>query len=203
MYSHGDRAVEKKDVDLLRLVIVEDNPDDHLLIRRALERQFPHCVITPVANAQEWEAVVGSPQVDVIITDYYLRWSTGLLILKQAKERRPQRPVIMFTATGSQEIAVEAMKAGLDDYVIKAPQHYVRLPVTVRAVLGRAAQKRALDKSRAELLEKLADLEEFQRSVVGRELKMMEMAKEIEYLRAELRHVKEVRGGREGSVTAQ
>jgi hypothetical protein len=92
--------------------------------------------------------------------------------------------------TARRKRALSPHLSGLDDYVIKAPQHYVRLPVTVCAVLGRAAQKRALDKSREELLEKLADLEEFQRSVVGRELKMMEMANEIEYLRSELRQVK-------------
>jgi signal transduction histidine kinase len=44
----------------------------------------------------------------------------------------------MFTATGTQEIAVSAMKAGLDDYVIKSAKHYVRLAVAVRSSLDRA-----------------------------------------------------------------
>jgi signal transduction histidine kinase len=43
----------------------------------------------------------------------------------------------MFTATGTQEIAVDAMKHGLDDYVIKSPRHYARLPVAVRTCLDR------------------------------------------------------------------
>ena len=100
----------------------------------------------------------------------------------------------MFTATGSQEIAVDAMKAGLDDYVIKAPQHYIRLPVAVRAVLDRIDQRRALEESRQDSLERLAELELFQKSVVGRELKMMEMTKEIEFLRAEIKQLKEMKG---------
>lgn len=44
----------------------------------------------------------------------------------------------LFTATGTQEIAVEAMKLGLDDYVIKSPRHYARAPVAARVCLDRA-----------------------------------------------------------------
>jgi DNA-binding NtrC family response regulator len=177
----------------LRVVIVDDTPNDRSLIRRVLSRQFSECVIVDVQDASAWEAVVNDPQFHVIITDYHLRWTDGLTILKQAKERRPERPVIMFTATGSQEIAVEAMKAGLDDYVIKAPQHYIRVPVAIRSVLERLSRKHEAEKARRETLENLAELELFQQSVVGRELKMVQMAKEIESLRAEVKYLKEQR----------
>jgi PAS domain S-box-containing protein len=50
----------------------------------------------------------------------------------------------MFTATGNEEVAVEAMKTGLDDYILKSTGHYARLPGAVRAALDRAAQRRAL-----------------------------------------------------------
>src|SRR5581483_6387827 len=59
-------------------------------------------------------------------------------IVRAVKAARPQCPVLMFTATGTQEVAVEAMKAGLDDYVIKSAKHYVRLVVVVRSCLDRA-----------------------------------------------------------------
>jgi signal transduction histidine kinase len=59
-------------------------------------------------------------------------------IVRAVKEARPHCSVIMFTATGTQEVAVDAMKAGLDDYVIKSPKHYVRLAVAVRSCLDRA-----------------------------------------------------------------
>ncbi|MEG3924107.1 hypothetical protein [Microcoleus sp. D3_18a_C4] len=45
----------------------------------------------------------------------------------------------------NEEIAVEAMKSGLDDYIIKSPKHYVRLCVTVRAVLDRVAAWKSPD----------------------------------------------------------
>ena len=46
------------------------------------------------------------------MTDYHLQWSDGIRVLQAVKQRLPNCPVIMFTATGNEEIAVEAMKKG-------------------------------------------------------------------------------------------
>jgi len=53
----------------------------------------------------------------------------------------------MFTGTGSEEIAVEAMKSGLDDYVLKSPQHYGWLPSRVRSVVEHVLRKQKLLKT--------------------------------------------------------
>src|SRR6185436_8991999 len=81
---------------------------------------------------------------DLVVTDYQLHWSDGLQVLTSVKSRWPECPVLMFTGTGSEEIAVQAMKAGLDDYVLKSPKHYARLPAAVVKALERAKQRRAL-----------------------------------------------------------
>lgn len=122
----------------LKILLLDDNPDDRALARRELERHLPDCVIDEVADRAGWEGELQSGlRVDLVITDFQMRWITGLDILKQVKAFDAQMPVIMFTATGTQEIAVEAMKLGLDDYVIKSPRHYARLPVAVRTCLDR------------------------------------------------------------------
>lgn len=122
----------------LEILLLDDNPDDRALARRELERHLPGCAIREVADRAGWEREFQAGlRADLVITDFQMRWITGLDILKQVKAFDPQMPVIMFTATGTQEIAVEAMKLGLDDYVIKSPRHYARLPVAVRACLDR------------------------------------------------------------------
>lgn len=122
----------------LRFLLLDDNPDDRLLARRELERHFPDCATTEVGDRAGFEevAAAGFP-FDLVITDYQMRWTTGLDVLKLIKAHDPQLSIVMFTATGTQEIAVEAMKHGLDDYVIKSPRHYARLPVAVRTCLDR------------------------------------------------------------------
>jgi signal transduction histidine kinase len=123
----------------LRLLLLDDNPDDRLLARREMERHFPACETTEVGDRAGLEQATahGFPY-DVVITDFQMRWTTGLDVLKLVKAHDPQLPVIMFTATGTQEIAVEAMKNGLDDYVVKSPRHYARLPLAVRTCLDRS-----------------------------------------------------------------
>ena len=122
----------------LNILLLDDNPDDRALARRELERHLPGCAIGEVADRAGWEQVLQAGlRFDLVITDFQMRWITGLDILKQVKGFDPEMPVIMFTATGTQEIAVEAMKLGLDDYVIKSPRHYARLPVAVRTCLDR------------------------------------------------------------------
>ncbi len=128
----------------LHILLIDDNPDDRFLIIRTLNREFFDLRVTEVTTQTEYEHALTHERFDLIITDYQLCWNDGLSILRAAKARLPDCPVIMFTGTGSEEIAVEAMKIGLDDYVLKSPKHYGRLPARVRLALEQAAQQQQL-----------------------------------------------------------
>ncbi|WP_193199482.1 response regulator [Nostoc sp. MG11] len=130
---------------MLRILLIDDNPNDRLLAIRQLEREFIDLQVEQVAMAEELAQALERGQFNLVVTDYQLRWSNGLEVLRAIKARYPDCPVIMFTNSGTQEIAVEAMKSGLDDYVVKSPQHQVRLSAAVRSALERveARQKAA------------------------------------------------------------
>ncbi len=128
---------------MLRILLIDDNPQDRLLAIRALEREFPTVKVEEVIKPEDFAlALEEIERFDLVITDYQLRWSDGLAVLRTIKSQCPDCPTIMFTNSGSQEVAVEAMKAGLDDYVIKSPTHYVRLAVAVRSVWEKSQTKR-------------------------------------------------------------
>jgi PAS domain S-box-containing protein len=131
--------------DALCILLIDDNPDDRLLIIRELRREFPNLRVKHVTDAESFDRALEMGDFNLAITDYQLRWSDGLAILRSLKTRYPHCPVIMFTATGSEEIAVEAMKSGLDDYVLKSPKHLSRLRASVRLALERARQRRELE----------------------------------------------------------
>src|SRR5881392_1463587 len=130
--------------DQLHIRLVDDNPEDRALVIRELRRDFPNLLIDQIIDANHLARALESGEGDLVITDYQLRWSDGLAVLRAIKARWPDCPVIMFTGTGSEEVAVEAMKAGLDDYVLKSPKHYSRLPAAAVMALDRANQRRAL-----------------------------------------------------------
>ncbi|NJO42262.1 MAG: response regulator [Cyanobacteria bacterium CRU_2_1] len=131
------------------ILVIEDTVEDRLLIIRALQRAFPSDLqIEEIVDRNEFEQALEAKRFDAVITDFQLRWSDGLQVLRAVKHRDPYCPVIMFTNTGTQEIAVEAMKEGLDDYILKSAKHYIRLAASVNAALERAETRR-----RAELLQ--------------------------------------------------
>jgi len=133
----------------MRVLLIDDNPDDRVLIRRELTRHFPDLEVEDIRAELDLRRALQGDAVDLVITDFELRWSNGIEVLQRIKGRFPECPVVMFTGTGTQEIAVAAMKAGLDDYVIKAAAHYVRLPVAVEGAFGRsAARARARQRQR-------------------------------------------------------
>ncbi|MEB3831083.1 sensor histidine kinase [Phormidium sp. CCY1219] len=143
---------------MFRILLVDDNPDDRLLIIRELRREFSQIEIEQVIDREGLAQALEAMNFDVAITDYQLRWSTGMEVLQQIKQRDRFCPVVMFTNTGSQEIAVEAMKSGLDDYIIKSPKHFIRLPRAVKLATERAATERkaeALEVRLQFLLERL------------------------------------------------
>ena len=129
--------------DGLRVLIVDDNPDDRALAARELAGEFPDIRTIEVADAAAFETALEHGGFDLVITEFRLAWSDGLSVFREVRYRYPEIPIIMFTGAGSEEIAVEAMRAGLDDYVLKSPEHVARLPLAAGAVLERARERQA------------------------------------------------------------
>jgi PAS domain S-box-containing protein len=143
---------------MLRLLLIDDNPDDRFLAVRELRREFSELYIEEVTETTHLNQILDRGNFGLVVTDYRLHWSDGLTILREIKSHNPNCPVIMFTDSGSQEIAVEAMKLGLDDYLTKSPQHYAQLPVVIRSVLNRVqytAKQKQMEKALQQSEERL------------------------------------------------
>jgi hypothetical protein len=139
------------------ILVIDDNPTDRLLVIRGLEREFTELQVTEIINTKTLEQAIAKGGFDVVITDYQLGWNDGISVVKQLKSHYPNCPVIMFTNSGNEEIAVEAMKSGVEDYIIKAPNRYMRIPSAVRRALEQAELRqraKRLEEERALLLAK-------------------------------------------------
>jgi signal transduction histidine kinase len=128
----------------VRVLLIDDNPDDRVLMGRELRRAIPDAVIHEVYEGTALEEALQHGAFDIAITDFRLGWTDGVSVLKRIKSRFVDKPVIMFTATANQEDAVEAMRAGLDDYLIKAPKHFARIPVAVHSAMQLARMRATL-----------------------------------------------------------
>ena len=116
-----------------RFLIIDDSPYDRELIKRAIGKIFESVSYVEVSHQRAFEEALRTLDYAVVFIDYQLKWGTGTQVLKVIRERSSSLPVIMVTDTGSEEIAVEAMKEGLNDYVLK--RHLQRLPFAIKDCL--------------------------------------------------------------------
>jgi two-component sensor histidine kinase/ActR/RegA family two-component response regulator len=133
----------------VKFLVVDDTPGDRELIVRYLRREFPDAVFVEAFRRQDFEEALAQDDIDVVLTDYHLNWTDGLWILSRCQEHLPHAPVIMFTDTGGEEIAVEGMKAGLSDYLLKG--HPFRLSVAVKESLEKIRLRQAHEESQEAL----------------------------------------------------
>jgi two-component system NtrC family response regulator len=142
--------------------------DDDTSLRRVLEytlEEAGHEVLT-AADGVSGLALFGEQQPDLVITDLKMPGMSGFQVLAAIKERSLQTPVIVITAFGAIETAVEAMKLGAYDYITK-PFNRDEL----RLVVHKALEMRDMARENRRLKKELADRSEFN-SIIGISMEM-------------------------------
>jgi DNA-binding NtrC family response regulator len=120
-----------------KILIVED--DDSLLQIMQIQLRKEGYEVASAANAEQAIEILQSAPQDLIITDLHLPGISGIDLLKKVRAEDPGTLVILMTAFGTIQSAVEAMKSGAYDYLTK-PIH----PYELRALVGRAIEHKRL-----------------------------------------------------------
>lgn len=121
----------------IRILYVDDSPHDRELVCDALEIESGGFQVTQAASRADFETHLLADDYDLVLSDFNILGFEGLQVIEAVRKYKPGVPVLIVTGTGSEEIAVEAMKRGACDYVIKSPHHIRRLPQTIRAELDK------------------------------------------------------------------
>ena len=127
--------------EVLRILVIDESPRDRALIAESLRNGLPESEVAEIQDPAELSAALERADFDVVLADHRPSWIDAFLVLGKARERHPDLPVILCTATGSEELAVAAMKAGFDDYVLKHPHHFPRLVSAIRSALADAERR--------------------------------------------------------------
>jgi signal transduction histidine kinase len=135
----------------LRILYVDDSPFDRELVRDVLEKEHGDFLVIEAASRQEFDSRLADGRYDVVLSDFNILGFEGLQVLDAVRAKVSALPVIIVTGTGSEEVAVEAMKRGADDYVLKTVKHIQRLPLTIHTVL----EKKRLQQERERAQEAL------------------------------------------------
>jgi PAS domain S-box-containing protein len=131
----------------LRILSIEDDPKDTELIRDLLETEGIVCEVTRVDTEAALLASVEQGGIDLILSDYTLPSFDGISALKFAMKTCPEVPFIFVSGTLGEEVAIEALKIGATDYVLKTSLSRLA-PSVVRAqreATQKAERRRAED----------------------------------------------------------
>ena len=124
----------------LRILLLEDDPQDAMLIQELLETDHFVCEINCVQTRAEFLAGLRSGGIDLILADYQLPSFDGLSALELARSERHDLPFIFVSGMIGEETAVDALRIGATDYILK-PRLARLVPAVQRAL--REARERA------------------------------------------------------------
>jgi two-component system, NtrC family, sensor kinase len=156
----------------VRLLYADHDPDDTALTLRAFEEHARRARVEMVTLAREVLGRLKAAHYDVLLLDNRMPDLSGIEVLKELQAEGIRIPVVMVTAEGDEDTAVQAFKLGVADYVIKREGYIAKLPSTIENVL---AQRRLADEKDgltvlndlAKSLTTIKDLDEVMRRVVS------------------------------------
>ncbi len=142
---------------VLRILLLEDSPEDALLVQKVLRNDNLNFVTACVDTEPEFRAAIRSFEPDVVLSDHGLPGFNSIDALKICQQERTLTPFILVTGTMSDDYAVACLREGADDYILKT--NLTRLPSAIRSALKKRRLEKlkrlarhALRKQNAELL---------------------------------------------------
>jgi diguanylate cyclase (GGDEF)-like protein/PAS domain S-box-containing protein len=139
----------KNVLEEIKLLIVEDVEVDAELAIRELAKAGLSCKVVRVDTEPDYLRELTDFAPDLILCDFTLPRFDGMSALALARDRRPDTPFIFVSGTIGEEVAIESLKRGADDYVLKT--NLARLPSAVTRALQQAEERRNSRKTEAEL----------------------------------------------------
>ena len=145
---------------MMRILLIEDNPDHTLFTKRVLKKANPGYEVDSTGEAKEALRKIAQESYDLILCDYRLPDSSALKILTEIRGKGRDLPFIVVTSSGSEKIAVELMQEGAYDYVVKDSAYENTLPVVIQRAQDKYKAKKEKEKLEEELRESNKKLQE-------------------------------------------
>jgi PAS domain S-box-containing protein len=167
----------------IRVLHIDDEPALSELTATFLERADDQFEVETATSASEGLARLEEDAFDCVVSDYEMPRQNGIEFLERVREEHPRLPFILFTGKGSEEIASEAISAGVSDYLQKqmGTEQYQLLAARIRSHVERtrAQRKAAEHESHLRQAQDIADLGSWHKDICADEIWWSEEIYEI------------------------
>ncbi|MEM1268869.1 MAG: sigma-54 dependent transcriptional regulator [Bacteroidota bacterium] len=133
------------------IFVVDDDPHYSRLVRYKLQKKYPDATVNVFERGEEALAKLNTLVPDLILLDVMMPGIGGIETLKRVKRTHADLPVVVVSAQGIINVAIEAMKLGAYDYITKGQDDLVKLDTVVKNIAERVALSRELEKLRSEV----------------------------------------------------
>lgn len=145
----------------LQILHLEDDPVDAELVEATLLREGVACCVRVVATQSDFVAALEQGGIDLVLADYSLPDFNGMVGLSIVRERYPELPFVFVSGRLGEEAAIESLRSGATDYVLK--NRLTRLAPAVLRALEEARERSELKKAEESLRE--SELRRYQMQV--------------------------------------
>ncbi len=147
----------------LHILHLEDDLMDASMLEAILSSEKIPCQIKVVCGRHEFQAGLAQPELDLILSDFSMPRFDGLSALEIAQKRRPEVPFIFLSGTIGEELAVQALREGATDYVLK--DRMARLAVAIRRAMAEVAARKQRQQDEEQLRNQAALLDRAQDAI--------------------------------------
>jgi len=138
--------------ELIQILYVDSNPSDRKKVRRALQTQPGVFNIITATTPRAFQKKVARPDYSLILADLEAFGEKGIQLLKAIQSLQPELPVVILTGNSSVQLAVDAIKNGAADYLLKMPADIEKLSQILQS-LNRQSQE-----AKASVISKVHDI---------------------------------------------
>lgn len=144
----------------LKVLLVEDNPTDAMIVKKILQRDnaFDY-EVTHIVSGEDALLNIKSSSYDITLLDYNLPKKNGMEILKEIKAMGIDMPVVMITGHGDEAVAVKLIKEGAFDYLPKRENYEDSVPLMIRKTIVEFRAKSERERLQKEIALKKDELE--------------------------------------------
>jgi len=137
----------------IRVLHVDDDPAIGELVEAFLEREDERFEVQTMTDVADAEDALADRSVDCVVSDYDMPDRNGLQFLEAVRQEYPDLPFILYTGKGSEEVASEAISAGVTDYLQKGggPDQYAVLANRITNAVEHRRSQQALSEQNREL----------------------------------------------------